>query len=94
MIQVKFAGSTYSVVCMCICEEWGGVTAIYSLEKGLETLQAVCWQGFDPPAHVKPRFQSYTERGNDSSSLSWFDNKRRCAGRKFAAGAVGVALQN
>lgn len=47
-----------------VCREYilackgAGVTAIYSHEKGLETLQAVCWQGFDPPARVKPRFQS------------------------------------
>lgn len=46
-------------------------------------LRAVRWQGFDPPARVKPRFQSW--RGATFVSWHAVDNED---GRKFGSGPV------
>lgn len=82
---MKFAGSTYSrVACarMCVCV--GGRGSLLELsarmKRGWKPLRAVCWQGFDPPAHVKPRFQSYThgkrERERENELVVGFTMKR------------------
>ena len=59
----------YMCVCVCVCvcvcgeggEEGGSLLELSArMKRGWKPLRAVCWQGFDPPAHVKLRFQSYT----------------------------------
>ena len=65
------------------------------MKRGWKPLRAVCWQGFDPLAHVKPRFQSYThggERKREFVVVGGFTIKR--VGGKFAcaAGAHRLAV--
>lgn len=92
MIQVKFAGSIHSGTRK---REGDGEREGYlPARKGVgKPLRAVRWQGFDPPARVKPRFQSW--RGATLVSWHAVDNED---GRKFGSGPVplrsGVGLQN
>lgn len=82
MIQVKFAGSIHSGTRK---REGDGEREGYlPREKGLENPFGLCvGQGFDPPARVKPRFQSW--RGATLVSWHAVDNED---GRKFGSGPV------